>query len=279
MTHEHGHHQHADDSALPELLDLDAEIFAPALREVYADIERAADSPVRSVVDLGAGTGAGTFGLLAHFTDARAIAVDASAAMLTRVDRQAQRLGLAGRVVTLQADLDEGVPHLDPVDLVWASASLHHLADPDRTLVEITALIRPGGLLAVAELSGLPCFVPHGTPGAAAEQHAHQLLAADRAVDMPTMGSDWGTRLSRSGLVVEEHRPITVELTAPAPASVSTYAALSLTRIRSAVADRLDEADRAALDALLDGGPGDVRRRLDLQVSAERWLWIARRPL
>lgn len=260
------------------MLDLDAEIFAPATRAVHEDIDRAADSPIRSILDLGAGTGTGTFGLLRHFTQARAIAVDASADMLAHLERQAEHLGLADRVTTLRADLDDAVPAVEAVDLAWASASLHHLADPDRTLAQIAEAIRPGGLLAVAELDGLPRFLPGETPSGAAELRAHELLTADRALDMPAMGSDWGPRLTRAGLAIELHRTVPVELASPVPAIVGRYAAATLTRIRGAVADRLEPADRQALDALLDGGPEDVRRRTDLHVSAERWLWIARRP-
>lgn len=270
---------HHDHQALSEMLDLDAEIFAPALRAVHADIEQAADSPVRSILDLGAGTGTGTFGLLQHFSDAHAVAVDSSSDMLARLDQQAEHVGLAGRITTACADLDEGLPAIEPVDLVWASASLHHLADPERTLAQIVTAIRPGGLISVAELDGLPRFLPDHAPGGAAELRARELLAADRAVDMPTMGSDWGSRLVRAGLVVEQHRTIAVNLPSPVPAAVNRYAAAVLTRIRGAVADRLEPSDLRAFDALLDGGPGDVRHRNDLQVSSERLLWIARRPV
>jgi hypothetical protein len=94
---------------------------------------------------------------------------------------------------------------------------------------------------------------------------------------MPTMGSDWGPRLTRAGLVVELDRTILVDLTLSTPA-VGAYAAATLTRIRETVADRLDPTDRGSLDALLAGGTSDVRRRTDLRVSTERRLWIARRP-
>lgn len=285
--HEHDHHhaQHhehhqgdIDHDVLAEMLDLDAAVFAAAMRTVHEDIERAADAPVRSILDLGAGTGTGTFGLLQHFTEAHAVAIDASADMLVHLEQQAERLGLAGRVTTRTADLDDAVPTMDTVDLAWASASLHHLADPDRTLTGIAAAIRPGGLLAVAELNGLPRFLPADTPGGAAELRAHQLLGADRAVDMPAMGSDWGPRLTQAGLTVEQHRAITLDLVAPVSSVIPRYATATLTRIRGAVADRLQPADLEAFDALLDGGPDDVRHRADLRVSAERWLWIARRP-
>lgn len=277
--HHHDHHAHPD---LRELLDLDAEVFAPALSQVYADIEQAADAPIASIVDIGAGTGTGTFGLLGHFTSARAIAIDASTEMLEHLEHRAAHLGLSDRVVTRQADLDAGLPRpeqTDPeqIDLVWASASLHHLADPDHALTQIAGLVRPGGLVAVAELSGLPRFVPDDAPGGTAERRAHELMTADRAVDLPTMGSDWGARLSRAGLVVEQQRPITLESARPAPDLLGRYAELCLDRIRGAVADRLGP-DLPELDALLDGGAHDVRHRTDLRVTADRSLWIARRP-
>ncbi|MFL6134854.1 MAG: class I SAM-dependent methyltransferase [Nocardioidaceae bacterium] len=291
MGHHHGHHvnsgqqshhhDHDHDDAhdgLPDLLDLDAEVLAEQLDAVLADIDRLVDSPVRSILDLGAGTGTGTFGLLRHFPGAHALAVDSSEEMLERLRRRAELLGLRGRVSTLSADLDHAVPELEPVDLAWASASLHHLADPARTLAQLVAAIRPGGLLAVVELAGFPRFLPDHTPGGAAEARAHALLAADRTVDMPTMGSDWGIRLTRTGLVVERDRPIVVDLAPPSAPVVADYAAATLMRIRGAVADLLDTTDREALDALLNGGTSDIRRRSDLHVTTERRLWIARRP-
>lgn len=275
MNHHH-HHEH-EHGGLPDLLDLDAEVLAGPLRVVLETIEDLADAPVRSILDLGAGTGAGTFALLQHFDAASAVAVDASDDMLGRLRDKADRLGLSDRVRTVYADLDEGVPSLDPVDLAWASASLHHLTDPDATLAQLLPMIRPGGLLAVVELTDHPRFLPDDTVEGAAEARAHDLVAADRAVDMPEMGSDWGSRLTRTGLAVEVERPVVVDLPPPHAPVVGTYAAAALTRIQGAVADRLDTADRERFDSLLDGGPHDVRRRSDLHIRAERQLWVARR--
>jgi len=278
---DHPHHHDAQDARgdqgdLADMLDLDAEVMSEQLHAVRTDIETLADSPVRSILDLGAGTGTGSFGLLAHFTDAHVLAIDASEEMLERLRRRAEQFRLSDRVSTVCADLDETVPGPGAADLAWASASLHHLADPDRTLVQLAAAIRPGGLLVVIELDGLPRFVPDHAPAGAAESRAHALLAADRAADLPTMGSDWGPRLRRAGLVVELDRTILVDLAGSNPA-VGAYAAATLTRIRERVADRLDPTDRESLDALLAGGTSDVRRRTDLRVNTERRLWIARR--
>jgi SAM-dependent methyltransferase len=282
-AHGHGHedgdvhrHGHGDEDALADLLDLDAVVLAGQLACVYADLERLAAAPVRRILDVGAGTGTGTFGLLAHFADARVVAVDASESMQRRILDRAASLGLGDRVETLLADLDQRLPELEPVDLAWASASLHHLADPDRTLAQIVATLRPGGLLAVLEMAGPPRFLADDTPGGRAEARVHALLAADRAVDLPTMGSDWGPRLERAGLTVEVERTLTVE-SPPATSRLGDYAAATLARVRSAVADRLAPAEVADLDALLAGGPDDVRRRDDLRLDTERRLWIARR--
>lgn len=280
QAHHDGHHDGlGDHDALSQLLDLDAEVLAEPLRAVRSDIERLTDSPVRSIVDLGAGTGTGTFGLLEHFPGAQVVAVDASEEMLEGLRRRAETLGLTDRVSTRCADLDQAVPELAPVDLAWAAASLHHLADPDRTLGQIVAVIRPGGLLAVLEMSGPPRFVPEDTPGGRAEARAHALLAADRAVDMPAMGGDWGARLTRAGLVVELDRDVVVDLAPRLAPRVGDYAAATLARVRGAVADRLDATDRDAFDALLAGGASDVRRRSDLRLVTDRRLWVARRPV
>ena len=285
MSHHHTHstqsdHRdtHDEDDVLADLLDLDAEVLAKPLKAVHTDIERLVDAPVRSILDLGAGTGTGTFGLLRHFAGAHVLAVDTSEKMLERLRRRAESLGLTHRVSTLCVDLDQAVPELELVDLAWASASLHHLADPDRTLAQVVAAIRPGGLLAVVELADFPRFVPDDTPGGGAEARAHALLAADRRVDMPAMGGDWGERLTRAGLVVELDRAVVVDLAPPLAPVVGEYAAATLIRVRSAVADRLEATDRQALDGLLDGGASDVRHRSDLRLGTERRLWIARRP-
>ena len=284
MSHQNHHHPpddhqhaHADHELLSELLDLDAEILAEPMRSVRADIASLMDSPVQRILDLGAGTGTGAFGLLEHFSHAHVVAVDGSADMLQHLQHRAAQRRLTDRVTTLHADLDEGVPDVEAVDLAWASASLHHLADPDRTLAQLVAAIRPGGLLAVVELTGSPRFLADDSPGAAAEARAHTLMAADRATDMPAMGSDWAHRLSRAGFAVELARAIDVDLVPPQADLVGRYAHAALTRIRASVADRLG-AELDSFDRLLGGGVDDVRRRKDLRVTTQRQLCIARRP-
>lgn len=262
-----------------QLFDLDAEVLAGPLNDACADIGAAIEGPVRRILDLGTGTGAGTFRLLGQFADSRAVAVDRSIGMLEHVRRRAEQLGLADRITTVHADLDEGVPGIDQVDLVWASGFLHHLIDPDRTMSQVASLIRPGGLLSAIELTGHPRFLPDGAPGARAEAAAHGLLDMDRSTDMPTMGSDWAARFVRAGLILELDCPIMVDIAPPLPEVAGTYAFATLSRIRSAVAGRLAAVDLADLERLLDGGVNDVRHRRDLRITTRRRLLIARAPV
>ncbi|WP_448329940.1 class I SAM-dependent methyltransferase [Streptomyces sp. DSM 41534] len=271
-----------DEPAMAALLDLDAEVLHTFLSDVtstLADLTR--DEPPRRIVDLGSGTGAGTLALLRRFEDAEATAVDRSPELLDHLLAKARDRGVAGRVRTVQADLDDAWPDLGAVHLVWASVSLHHLADPDRGLRKIFELLRPGRLLAVIEMAGFPRFLPddigRGRPGLEARCHAARAEA--HAEHLPHLGADWGPRLSRAGFAVEVERPFTIDLRPPLPEPAARYAHASLQRLRSHVAEKLSSDDLATLDHLIDSdGPDSVLRRDDLTVHAERTLWAARRP-
>ena len=225
-----------------------------------------------------AGPAAGTLALAGRFEEADVIAVDLSAARLDRLRARARELGVDGRIRTVQADLDAGWPATGPVDLVWASNSLHHVADPDEVLTGVFTALRPGGALAVAELDSFPRFLPPDL-GAGLEERCHASLAESMAQQLPELGSDWAPRLRKAGFVVEAGRTFTIELAAPLPAAAGRYAQLSLQRIRAGLDGQISAADLAALDQLLDGdGPGSILRRDDLTVRAARTAWVARRP-
>lgn len=281
------HHQHdaaaeADSSAMAELLDLGAEVLSPILSELTGLIRGLAESrPVRRILDLGSGTGAGVFALLRRFEEADAIAVDASAPFLRRLEARARDLGLADRVRTIEADLDVAWPATGAVDLVWASASLHHFADPARILAAVFGALRPGGLLTVLEMGSFPRFLPVdlgiGRPGL--EDRCHAALAEAHAAEVPNLGSDWGPLLLQAGFTIEAQRALTVDLSPPLSASAGLYAQRSLQHIRSRLDGRLSADDLATLDTIIDGpGPDGVLRRGDLTVRAERTAWVARRP-
>jgi SAM-dependent methyltransferase len=282
-SHHHQDHSAAEaDTAMADLLDLDAEVLHSYLSEVTAWIRQlAADPPPRRILDLGSGTGTGAFALLERFGQADVIALDVSAEMLARLSSKARVLGVADRIRAVQADLDAAWPALDAVDLVWASSSLHHLADPDRVLAGIFTALRPGGLLVVAEMDSFPRFLPDdlslGRPGL--EARCHAVLAEQRAAELPHLGSDWGPRLSGAGFTIEAERAFVIDLASPLPAASGRYAQATLRRMRSGLDGQMSADDLAALDALIDSdGPDSVRQRGDLTVRTARTVWAARRP-
>jgi SAM-dependent methyltransferase len=279
--HEHGHGHDTDAAdALAEALDLDAELFGFHLTSAMDSLASLLDNRVTKIIDLGAGSGTGTLALLERFPDSTVIAVDTSPEMLAKTAAKARARGFAERVRTLRADAGRELPGIEGADLVWAASSLHHLDDPAAALASVRAALRPGGVLAVAEMDGMPRFLPEDAvaerPGL--EIRCREVLSALHAEQVPHLGADWGTLLRQAGYTVEEERTERLELTAPLPAATGRYAHLVLDRVRRAVAGRLDAADLDALDTLLNGGQHDVRHRDDLEVRSTRQLWAARLP-
>ncbi|MFJ9635300.1 class I SAM-dependent methyltransferase [Streptomyces sp. NPDC101178] len=277
MTHTHPHtHDHHGEA---EILDLDAQVLADHLTALTGWLP--VQAPPRRIVDLGSGTGTGTFALLDRFPEAHVTAVDTSAAHLQRLREKACAQGAEGRVRTVQADLDAaGWPDLGTPDLVWASASMHHMADPDRALRAVHDLLAPGGLFAVVELSGFPRFLPADAPEdrPGLEERCHEASDRFHAEHVPHRGADWGPKLTGAGFTVEDERVITVDLRGARSEAVGAYALGSLRRLRHSVAGTLAPEDLAALDRLLDTeGPGSLLGRDDLTVRTERTVWAARR--
>ncbi|MEU8652484.1 class I SAM-dependent methyltransferase [Streptomyces sp. NPDC048737] len=273
--HAHGH----DTGDQTEILDLDAEVLAEHTASITAWLP--VGSAPRHIVDLGCGTGAGTLALLERFPQAEVTAVDSSAVHLRRLREKAAAAGAAERVHVVHADLDAARwPDLGTPDLVWASASLHHMADPDRTLRQVHDLLSPDGLFAVVELAGFPRFLPadapEGAPGL--EERCHAALAHHHAEHVPHRGADWAGKLTGAGFTVEGERTVTVAIGPPRSEATGRYARSSLRRVRGGVASVLTAGDLTALDQLLDDdSPRSILRRDDLTVRTERTVWAARR--
>ncbi|MFC8869342.1 class I SAM-dependent methyltransferase [Streptomyces sp. NPDC057148] len=277
---DHGHdgrHEHSD-SGQAEILDLDAEVLAEHTASITAWLPLK-EQP-RQIVDLGCGTGAGTFALLERFPDAHITAVDTSAEHLQLLREKACARGVQGRVRTVQADLDnDDWPDLGRPDLVWASASMHHMAHPHSALRNVRGLLAPGALFAVVELAGVPRFLPAHAPEnrPGLEERAHAAIGSFHAGHVPHRGADWGPMLTAAGFIVEDERTLTVHIEGARSEAIGRYAYGVLQRIRSVAAPALSPEDLAALDELLDtSSPTGLLHRGDLAVRTERTVWAAR---
>lgn len=274
-----GRHQEHGDGGQAEILDLDAEVLAEHIASLTAWLPL--KSEPHQIVDLGCGTGTGTFALIERFPDAHVTAVDTSAGHLQILREKACARGVGERVRTVQADLDAPRwPDLGTPDLVWASASMHHMADPARALAGVHELLAPGGLFAVVELDGFPRFLPEDAPEnrPGLEARAHAATDTFHAEHVPHRGADWGPMLTAAGFTVEDERTITVSVPGDRGDAIGRYARSGMQRIRAAAAPALSPEDLAALDELLDiDSPRSILRRNDLAVRTERSIWAARR--
>jgi SAM-dependent methyltransferase len=275
----HAGHAGASESAIAmtEMLELDAEVLRSSLTELTGWIATFTEGPAERILDAGSGPGTGTLALAERFPRAVVTAADVSAAMLHRLVEQAPGRGVASRVRTLQADLDQRWPRgADgrPFDLVWAAAFLHHLKDPDSALRHAYDSVRPRGVLAITELHFFPRFLPEdvgiGRPGLEGRLHAATNTAP---------ATDWTEHFLRAGFTLEAHRPVAIALDHPPSPAIRRYAQVCLAKLRGHADGELAADDLAALDALLHGdGPLSIAHRDDLTVRASRTTWVLRRP-
>ena len=134
----------------------------PLYDELIAEVARAlghAARPVRTVVDLGIGTGALARACLESATGARVWGIDADPDMMATARI---RLGRLSRRVTMATGsfLDETLP---PCDAIVASYSLHHIRTTRAKLAfyrRCYSALRPGGVLINGDCA--PASTPRG---------------------------------------------------------------------------------------------------------------------
>ncbi|MEU1883876.1 class I SAM-dependent methyltransferase [Micromonospora rifamycinica] len=257
--------------SLIELLDLDAEVLHDYVRDVVGWVGReAAGRP--HVADLGAGSGTASLALARQLPGATVTAFDQSPEMLAHLRERAEAAGLADRIRTVEADLDRPWPDLGPVEVIFAAASMHHLADPAGAVASAFRALRPGGLLVIAELDSFPRFLT-GTPDEELESRGHAGAAKRRHEAGMHMHEPWGDRMAQAGFTAVTERHFDIDLRPPLSATVTRYAQVCLGRMRHGLQGWLSPDDLAALDEVVEGLPG----RSDLSVRTERTVWLGRR--
>lgn len=288
----HGHHDHQrgtdiDWAVMAPMLEAQAELSAPLYRAVTGWL--AAELPQPGlIVDTGSGPGVVSCLFAEAFPGARVVAVDGSGPLLERARARAACLGFEDRFGTVTGELPGALEALDyPVDLMWASNSLHHLGDQRAALATFAARLAPGGTLALLE-GGLPArFLPRdigiGRPGLQARLDAVEAEWFTRMRhELPgtvAETEDWPALLSGAGLKHTGTRSFLLDLPAPVTDQARAHVADSLTRLREALPDGLDPEDIATLDRLLD--PEDkasVYRRGDVFVLKAHTVYTAVRP-
>ncbi|MCF3933677.1 metalloregulator ArsR/SmtB family transcription factor [Acuticoccus sp. M5D2P5] len=143
------------------------------------------DRPVRTLLDVGTGTGR-ILELLADQTE-RATGIDASAAMLSVARANLARAGITNARL-MQDDVYALSLPRDSFDVVIFHQVLHYLDDPGRAVAEVARTLRPGGRLLVVDfaphtLEALRSEAQHRRLGIGREEMAEWLRTANLETD------------------------------------------------------------------------------------------------
>jgi len=129
---------------------------------VHAEMIRLAQlRPGQRVLDIGCGTGNLLLALGREHPDVDLVGLDPDHRALARAGRKAHRAGVA---VSWRQGFAEELPYPDrAVDRVFSSLMLHHLhEEKDALLAEVRRVLRPDGLLVLADIDGHGALDGHG---------------------------------------------------------------------------------------------------------------------
>ncbi|MEU1128053.1 class I SAM-dependent methyltransferase [Streptomyces sp. NPDC005899] len=287
LGHAHAHGtEDLDWDVMGPMLEQEAELSLPQYEAAARWIAGLPTAPhVRRVLDIGSGPGVVTCLLAGVFPGAEVVAVDGTPALLERARARAERSGLAERVRTVPADLPRDFGTLDRADLIWAGNTLHHLGDQRGALAGFAALLRPGGVVALAEGGLTARYLPRdigiGRPGLETRLEAvREDWFEDMRASLPGTRretEDWRGLFAAVGLEPLGARSFLLDLPAPLEGVALDRAVDDFARKREAFADRLTAEDTETLDRLLDpADPAGLRRRPDVFTLSARTVHLGR---
>lgn len=105
------------------------------------------------IADIGCGTGASTL-VLARDLDAHITAVDLLPPFLDRLEATARDVGVADRIDTLVASMDELDFADGSLDVIWSEGAIYNVGF-EQGVRSWRRFLRPGGVIAVSEITWL----------------------------------------------------------------------------------------------------------------------------
>jgi len=256
MTH-HGHEHHEHDWAFEgpeevERVTRDGEVALPFVARL---VESVGDAPITRVVDVGPGPGVGTCELARLLPDAHVIALEPSVSMGAAIEDRAVAHRVADRVEVCRGGLPEGLIGIDDVDLVWASMSLHHVADEVGALRAMRAALAPGGHVVLLERGAPNRVLPDlGTPGLVVRlEEAYDAYFTHMRHTLPgeVESGDLAAMVDAAGMTVVLDEEQTVTHEPPLTDDQRAFVAAWTERTVHQLSDALSEEDLAELRAFV----------------------------
>lgn len=222
--------------------------------------------------------------LLASAHGAECVVTDIAAAALRDGRNRAHALGERATALPVVCDFHDFPFSTDGFDVVFVAASVHHSRRPEQVLREMLRVVKPGGLLIVANepCARACCF--HAFACNRAESLTSYEAGLDRAGLLPTLSSPfWGARPEHLfGMVENDRIPLSLYMDTLGEAGViverglSTHALVGpfereLMALTARGAD-MQRAVRLLLRAAVDRARadfGDTERRLDYRLPSE----------
>jgi SAM-dependent methyltransferase len=141
------------------------------------------------VADIGCGTGASTLVLARQLPAAEIVAVDLFPEFLEVLAERAEAAGLAGRIKTLAASMD-ALPFVpESLDMIWSEGAIYNIGFA-AGLAAWRPFLRPGGLLAVSEITWLAPDPPEEIRQHWAGEYPEIATAAEKIATLERAGYD-----------------------------------------------------------------------------------------
>jgi SAM-dependent methyltransferase len=134
--------------------------------------------PNLKVADIGCGTGASAL-VLAQDLDARIVAVDFLSDFLDVLRSRAARAGLADRIATVDASMDMLPFEVGSLDAIWSEGAVYNIGF-ENGVRQWRRVLKPGGILAVSELTWLTASRPAELEAHWSAQYAEVATASSK---------------------------------------------------------------------------------------------------
>jgi SAM-dependent methyltransferase len=133
-------------------------------------------APHHRVLELGPGPGVALAAAAERVTTGRLVAVDHSDRMLAQTAARNRQLLRDGRLTLIRRDVSELPADLVDFDRIWAMNVWQFWPDQERTVADLAARLRPGGLLVIG-------YQPRHRGASAADADAARRCLRDQLVD------------------------------------------------------------------------------------------------